>query len=525
MTIMDNRKLMRKNLYAINQKVLSQKETIFFCFATVLFWGLLAHGYGFLHSNLSHDVLNAFAATNVEEAWKIELGRFFVPLYRSIFRGPILLPWLIGILGLMWTAIAVFLVVKIFDIRSKVLIALIAGITTTNISYIAQIATYLYEFDFNALALMLSVLAVFLWNRNQGILSIILGGICVMASIAIYQAYFAVTVTLIVWKCILDLFCGKEIRTVLIHGSKGILLLLLGKLVYDITQIQPQSRTDVFSAAGENPFQFYLGLIIPAIRHLLIRICPEAYGRGIFVIFLCVIVALITLSAIRISIIKKFRFTKILVLLLLLVLLPFAMTCVFILAKGMGGHDLMNYVFCFFYIFVIQFAFRICKQDMLPNTKSRILRAAACVLIGVILWNNVVLSNTAYMKKEMEANATLSTMTRVVSLMEQHEEYTPGETKVAFIGVAENTNTLFGMERVSTIIGLESNSSISRDASLYFYNAYKAYFEYVLQYPILFCADDIHAELKEDPRVEALPTFPQKGCMEMIDEVFVIKMG
>ncbi|MBR4889050.1 MAG: hypothetical protein IKU17_07885, partial [Clostridia bacterium] len=110
----------------IREKISAQKETIFFCFVSVFAFGLIAHAYGFLHNNLSHDVLNAFVATQTEENWKIELGRFFVPIYRAIFRGPLSLPWLIGILGLLWQAIAVFFFVRIFNIRSKFLILLTA---------------------------------------------------------------------------------------------------------------------------------------------------------------------------------------------------------------------------------------------------------------------------------------------------------------------------------------------------------------------------------------------------------------
>ena len=153
----------------LKERALAQKQPFVFCCCAVFLWGLLAHAYGFLHNILSHDVLNAFIATQTEENWKIELGRFFVPVYRTIFRGAVSLPWLLGLMGLLWTSVSVFLTVKILNVRSKLLTVLIAGVMTTNITNIAQIATYIYEFDINCFALMLSVMAAFIWDRKKSI--------------------------------------------------------------------------------------------------------------------------------------------------------------------------------------------------------------------------------------------------------------------------------------------------------------------------------------------------------------------
>ena len=158
-------------------RLLAHKEMLWLCFISVFLWGFLAHGYGFIHNPLCHDSLNAFIATQAEELIKAEVGRFFVPIYRAVFRGPVAMSWLIGIMGLLWTAIALFLVVKVLDIRSKVLTVLTAGIMVTNITNIAQIATYIHEYDCNAFSLMLSILAVYFWDRDKGLLSIVAGSI------------------------------------------------------------------------------------------------------------------------------------------------------------------------------------------------------------------------------------------------------------------------------------------------------------------------------------------------------------
>lgn len=518
------------NFYDLKQSLYRQRKTMLTVFASVFFWGMLAHMYGFLHCNLSHDVLNAFIATSTEEIWKIELGRYFVPLYRAIFRGAVSLPWLIGVLGLTWTAITVFFVQKIFSIQSNLLIFLISGIMTTNITYISQIATYIYEFDFNAFALMLSVLAVYLWEKDSGKLSLFLGGFCLMFSIGIYQAYFTVTITLIVWKSVMDLLDEQDVTEVFIHGLKGIFMILLGgvfyfligKLIYALTGIVEQDRTNIFSVNKSNPVLFYLKLILISFVYFGYKLFHIAYSYKIKIATFS-ITLLICIAMLRVLKQKKYAIKRTAFICILTAATPFAMSCIYVLARGEGVHDLMIYAFWFFYVFVLLLAFKIHDEKLLPENTARLVKLLSCILVFVLLWENVVLANTAYVKKETEANATLSTMTRVVSMMEQQENYSFGNTTVAFIGATDMTDNLYG--NVEKIIGLDARTSIPYDTPYHYYHAYEAYFKYVLQYPIQFCTNEDWKKLKKDSRVEEMPAYPENGYIKMIDDILVVKMG
>ena len=124
--------------FKIDVKLLQQ--SFFYTFL----WGLVAHGYCFVNNIASHDALNNFY---IAEKWsKGSFGRFFYPIYISITRGRILLPWLVGIIGVFWTALAVYLIVRIFDIQKKIIICLISAIGITNRTVYALSATYLHYF-------------------------------------------------------------------------------------------------------------------------------------------------------------------------------------------------------------------------------------------------------------------------------------------------------------------------------------------------------------------------------------------
>ncbi|MBP9988058.1 MAG: glucosyltransferase domain-containing protein, partial [Ruminococcus sp.] len=106
---------------------------LYLSFIATFIFGLAAHLYAFTHSLFSHDSLNAFIAGNIENQSKISVGRFMVPVIRSLTRGSVALPWVIGFLALIYISVSVYFVIKIFNMKSKFGIILIAGIMSTNI--------------------------------------------------------------------------------------------------------------------------------------------------------------------------------------------------------------------------------------------------------------------------------------------------------------------------------------------------------------------------------------------------------
>lgn len=75
------------------------------------------------------------------------------------------------------------------------------------------------------------------------------------------------------------------------------------------------------------------------------------------------------------------------------------------------------------------------------------------------------------------------------------------------------------------LVGLHLNDFIGVDAPFDFYNAYRAYFRYVLDYPIVLCGESKWWELKNSDTVAKMPAFPNPDCIQMIDGILVVKMG
>ena len=133
------------------------KKMLLFALACTFLWGMLAHGYCFFDNSFSHDSLREFHGTIFGNGLKMQAGRVFTPLYRDLLRGDATVPWLIGMLSLLWMGITSFFTYKVLDIESKAAIALTAGVLAVNITVSANAATYLNDLDNHMFALLCAV--------------------------------------------------------------------------------------------------------------------------------------------------------------------------------------------------------------------------------------------------------------------------------------------------------------------------------------------------------------------------------
>ena len=172
--------------------------------------GLAAHGYAFLNFQPSHDSL--FEMFSDRGDWKIALGRYLKPAYDALFGYFASVPWTTGLVALFWLSLTAFLLCEILEIQKSWQIAVVCGILTTHISLIAMVATYMQDLGADMLALLFAMLGCWLWNKmtqlrpEKGKWKIALMGAaacCVAASLALYQAFICVFITMVLIKSIL----------------------------------------------------------------------------------------------------------------------------------------------------------------------------------------------------------------------------------------------------------------------------------------------------------------------------------
>ena len=514
------------------------KKWLLFSLMATFMWGLAAHGYGFLHSSFTHDSLTEFNGALFGNHFKLTSGRFISPIYRAVMRTPLTLPWMIGLLALLWIGLSVFLLVKIFRMDSKVLVALTAGILSVNLTVSATAATFLHDFDCDMFALLCTVLAVYLWRSHPR--GWILGAPFVMFSLAIYQSYITVSISLAMFVCILRLLDGDSFQDVFKDGLKAIGMLLLGGVLYGIGLKAAQRLTHISLSSGNyNSLDKALELDWNTFVSLFQESYTKFYSRLVNAISpfpsvtskISTLLLMIACGICAVSLLnRKVRWPEKLLCLGLLLLLPPAMNLMHILTMG-NAHELMLYAFWLTWLFVLLLAWHLVKwlkngsfRLSIPGNSrlAEIPKYVCLLLVFVLIYSNVQTANAMYVKKDLETNAYRSLMTRVLYKIEDYDDYEPGSTPVAFIGTSDQINEVIpGFEKYR-----DPNGMYFADVLVFMeLDQCQAYFRYILNNPMVFADYGKWQELKASETVAAMPCYPDDGCLQMVDGVLVVKLG
>lgn len=497
-------------------------------------WGLFAHAYGFLNFTISHDSLEAFYSGEEEIVWKISLGRCFVPVYRILTRGLLTMPWLIGVLALLWIGGAVYFIAELFQKRSGWFLILISGLMVVNPVVTSLTATFIHDLDVDMFALLMMVIAVYLWrNQKRGFL---LGIPLIAFGLGLYQSYVSVAIVLICECLIMDLLEGKKGKEVIGNGRNGIFMLVSGGILYlvcvrvicGVLQLSVNDSYNSISQIGNLSIRSLLRGVFGSYYFLAENLLQPVSILG-GETAMCLVNVLLFLCAGGVLFWVLLRkgmgaFEKTL-LILLGFLLPTGVNLSYILSGGIL-HTLMTYAACLVYglalLIVEWYVSQMCEKK--PDIVY--LRKIMTALTLVVLWNDILVSNAAYLKKDVERQQMLSLMTRVVSEIETREDYVGGVdgTPLAFVGKIEmrempGFEMFSGDGRTSGLNGLNERIQIKN------YRDYGAYFQYILNEPVKLCGEAQCRELEEHEAVRSMPVFPEKGSIKMVEGILVVKMG
>ena len=512
------------------------KRWLYFAFAAVFIWGMAAHGYAMLDNSFTHDSLSEFDANIFGNGHKIMLGRILVPTYRQLFRGDLTMPWFIGLLSLLWIGIAVFLVMKTFRIESKLIAGLVAGVFVANISFSSMTATYINDLDNNMFGVMCAVCAVFLWRRfSWGWLP---GIAFVIGALGIYQSIILVTVTLVMIACILDILDKQTFEEVLKKGLKAVGMLLLGGILYYLLLKLQLYRSGLTMYTDEPNSLGALGkLSLQALPKMVMETYAlfwnqiwNAYSSYPAFVIKGVTALLILASGLSVAVglcSKEISPLSKVLCLILILLLPLGTAMVYILSAG-HIHELMLYAVWLVYLLPLLLSDRLVKhwkKEKWLSYAASIQRIGCMILVLVILYSNVQFANTLYLRKDIEYDAYLSLMTRVVARMEEVDGYTAGETPVVFVGLPEQGRalnaTVPGFEYQNGLVGFWASDVMAVPEM----GRYRAYFDYVLNVPLCLPEKSVFNEIAGSDMARQMPSYPDKGFAVMQNGMLIVKLG
>ncbi len=502
---------------------LSRLKLVFLC--TLLF-SLAAHAYMFFTFAPGHDGLESLIETAEETTWQISLGRFMQPVYWLV-RGRMPVPWLVGLLSLLFLAASSYLIVSVLGIERRLSLVLLCGVLSVNLTVTASNATYMPWTDVFMLALLLACLGAWLWERlpHGGALAAVPLFAC---SMGLYQAYIDVAIGLALLLLIRRIMDGEPFSSLWKRALRYGLSLLAGAVLYYALVKLILTLTGVAMSEGYNGLTNLLKSDLVS----LLRLVPDAYSDLSDQLFslqlsyntpavvLCrSLIGLLGLALwVRCVRIRRIRGLALLSLLLCAALLPLGLNFVYVLSAG-ETHGLMTYSFVLVYALVL-----LPFEDWTPPRRSVCFcRKAVTLLCAYIIFFNVVFANGAYFMRQLLYESSSQYAFSIVEAMERDPAYEPGVTPVAFIGRIERSYLSREMDECFDVY--QDMVGIYYDTSVTSYYKFASYCELLLGHPInLVLQEATLTEIQYRRATLLMPVFPKEGFCQMQDGVMVVKL-
>ena len=521
-------------------------------FVSAFVVGLLVHMYKFTNTLLGHDSLfNIYGMQNV-----VRSGRWFLAAACSL-SSFFDLPWVNGVLSLIWIGVAAAVVIDIFRIENPVLILLTGGLLVT---FPAVTQTFYFEYtaDGYMLAMVMAALTVrfsMIGERRKS--RLFLSFCCITLTCGIYQAYVSFALVLSLGYFMTELLENryeKKLYTLWIRNQ--ILIYGLGMAAYYVIwqiamvcqgNLQPNQYMGIDTIGQIGP-----GFLWDAVKQTMTSFVSvfmvwNFLRRGLTMYTVLNILFLMAAAYIVVTAVRKSRlYTRkgqMLLFLLCMAAIPFAVFIWFFASQGIQYVVRMEQSVCLLYILCGVLANRWLKPG-----KSDI----AALLLAVIIFNNGVTANMMYQYMHRcyeESYATGVEIATHIHLLDDgtqkeivivgltswfsEEEYESGGGLKELALLKSIYNNLFSAGScpalfLSEVVGLELsyyrvNPEMEVPPVDVGSNNWPVSGGWTWRFPL---ADEaVKAKLIDTKQVADMPVWPAADSIQVIDDLIVIKLG
>ncbi len=470
-----------------------------------LLWAFAAHGFV-----LSNKLLNADETTALfSKGATVDSGRWALELLRWVFPD-VSVPWLWGLVSILFISLAACLTLKIFRIRHPFLQILLPGLFVSFPS-LTGIFCFMFTSSAYALCFLLAVLAVYLFegeSRTRKLLAVA----AMVFSLGIYQAYVALAASFFVLRMVQRLLEGEKAGQVFAFGLRALAMLVLSLLVYygcSLLAVQLSGGGFLLYAFEEEAgLLFRLALAYNAFARSLLSgyfgfvNSPLSFGAHWLSLLVCLVFLGMELK-------KMEGWKRRGLALLCLGLLPLSMNCIFLISSPQIIHSLVLYSFVSLYVLAAILLERALGKWSLRGRDLLVL----CMLLLVL--NNVFFANKVYLKLHLQYENAHSFYTGLVTRIQMTEGYEE-DTVVKILGLYEGLTRHEELDTGDFFGPSEDLVNIyTRDDFVKNYLGFDGQLEFITKpYDYIY-----------DTRYQQMPAYPADGSLAWLDGVLVVKLG
>lgn len=488
------------------------------CFFAALIVGFVAHFYKLANWLPNWDSLVfRYDAQNM-----IGLGRWFLPVVCSVssFYD---LPFLNGLLSILFHAIGAVLICKIFDVKKGITAALI-GAVIVSFPTVTSVMMYGYVADGYGFSFMLSCMAAMYLTREKP--NYIFSVILIMLSTAIYQAYITVTIMLTLLYLINELiyrqkeavYMIKKSIKILISGVVGmglyylVLTILLKLMGTELLEYQGMDST-----ASLSNIDVWSSLYV--IKHTLTDFFFDmSQGVNTFVILNCVIFAVTAIGYLTGAIKSRLNFQKAVLLCIYVLFLPIGSTALAFINSAIDYHNLMVMGYSIFYIFFVLL------YEHIPNNKNAGIKSWIILIVGCfIIINQTVIANVSYHKAQMAYEKSYGTLIRIADRIEgtQGAELC---SEILVIGALADSKA-YSVQLPPDMTGITDGYILRADDETVGQSVLCSALNDYCQKDYKFIFGERKQTFLQKDEIKEMNCWPSENCIVINDGVLVIKLG
>ena len=508
------------------------KEKITILLVTVI-TSMIVHFALYASSVTGPDTLlnSMYHRADIWETMLLRFGLFFV----QIIKGNVVSPILATLLSSILLGITVNVVLDIFNIKNKYF-KYITAVVFAVAPNISSTLTFFYCSDAYLLGLLFATLAVYIIRKyeNKNWL-VIISGLLLALAIGMYQTYLSVTMVLCVATLLIDVLNNKEKKKIFITLFKYIVMGIIGVIMFYLIAHVVLLIRHLHASSYSGADSIGLGTLLQ-----LPNLLPQAYKSFFNYYFndeiipntiwktniLYIVIFTIAVISTIYIIIENRIYKKITNMILALIFILIAPICFGIIEITVPDVDIHILMACsMIYIFPIFFKL----LEMLPKTK--LVKNITYIMVFssiLVIWNYTWQDNASYVAMKAMQNQTESTVSRIVTRIEELEGYN-SQMPVLFLGGLENNEYLnkANTDTEARKIYDRTWGFIANKSTLWWGNMdswRKILYEYE-GVNIKLVNEHESSEIFETEEYKNMKYYPEKDSIKIINETVVVKLS
>ena len=508
-----------KTLKKLNKYMLPQWRA---CFFGALIVGLFAHFYKITNWLPNWDSL----VFRYDSQNMITIGRWFLTVVCS-FTSFYDLPFLNGIIAIIFHALGAVCITKTLRVEKNITAFLIGGVVVS-FPTVTSVMMYNYVADGYAVAFFLSALSAMLMTDKKP--KLVLSMLLISLSAGIYQAYITVTIMLVIFDLISRIIYNtEETKEILIKASKYLICGILGMgLYYVILKILLIiNPVELFDYQGFNSSLSFSNIDLAgslySVKETFLK-CFFDFSQGLNVYnFLNVVIFAFTILYYLKSVFKNKIYRnplKLFILIVLCFMLILGASALSFINAGIDYHNLMLMGYCVFYLFFIVIYERGTNQD---DLHSKIKAWAVFLVSLVLILNQIVIANVSYHKAQIAYEKSYGVLVRIADRIEQTPDTEKCDT-VLVLGALKNSIN-YSANLPPDITGITDGYIIRKDDEAVGQSVLTTALNDYCDKNYSFLYGEEKEAFKKKDEIKAMPLWPQKDSVKVVDNIIVIKLG